>query len=78
MEKIKADVLILGDLICKEKLTGGGKLYPCRREEVEEFFDIDGACVVEGDLTVCGLDTGGKVVVACGAVAVEGGGDGEQ
>lgn len=78
MEKIKADILIRGDLICKEKLIGGGKLYPCRREDVEAFFDIDGACVVEGGLRVDGLDTGDKTVVVCGAVAVEGGGDGEQ
>lgn len=24
MEKIKADILINGDLVCKQKLTGGG------------------------------------------------------
>lgn len=28
MERIKVDVLILGDLICKEKLTGGVNCTP--------------------------------------------------
>ena len=77
MERIKVDVLVLGDLICKEKLTGGGKLYPCRREEVEEFFDIDGACIVRGDVEASCFDSGEKVVAVCGSVAAKGGGHGE-
>lgn len=32
MEKIKADILINGDLVCKQKLTGGGvKSTPAER-----------------------------------------------
>lgn len=53
-------------------------MYPCRRENVEEFFDTTDACVIAGDLIADSLDTGGKVVVACGAVAVKGGGDGSH
>lgn len=76
MEKIKADILVFGDLICKEKLIGGGKLYPCRRNDVEAFFDTTDACVIAGDLIADSLDTGDKVVVVCGALAVKGGSDG--
>lgn len=53
-------------------------MYPCRRENVEEFFDTSEACVVNGDLIVDGFDTGGKVVVVCGALAVKGGCDGSH
>lgn len=31
MEKIKVDILILGDLVCKQKLTGGVKSTPVER-----------------------------------------------
>lgn len=32
MEKKKADILIRGDLICKEKLIGVGMVYRIRRK----------------------------------------------
>ena len=73
MGKLKADVVIYGDLICKEKLQGGGKIYVTSRKELESFFDIDGACVVRGNVETSSFDSGEKVVVVCGAVAVKGG-----
>ena len=33
MEKIKADILINGDLICKQTLIGGGQNLPLRKGE---------------------------------------------
>lgn len=75
-DKKKADIVIRGGLICKEKLIGGGNLYSCPWEEVASFFDTEGACVIAGDLIADSLDTGDKVVVVCGALAVKGGSDG--
>lgn len=76
-EKVKADILILGDLICKQKLMGGGgKIYPCRKEELNEWFDYEEAMVVVGDVVVDSFDSGMRTVVVTGAVAAKGGNDG--
>lgn len=77
-EKIQADLVILGNLICERRLTGGGKIYPCRREQLESFFDIGGACIIEGDVCVDNFHTGGRCVVVCGGVSAKGGGNGQQ
>ena len=77
MGKLKADVVIYGSLICKEKLQGGGKIYVTSRKELESFFDIDGACIVRGDVEASSFDSGEKVVAVCGSVAAKGGGHGE-
>lgn len=76
MEKMKADILILGNLICKYKLTGGGKIYPCRKEDLNEWFDYEEAMVVVGDVIVDSFDSGMRTVVVTGTVAAKGGNDG--
>lgn len=76
MEKIKADVLINGDLICEYKLNGGGKIYPCRKENLDEWFDYDNALVIDGDVVVDNFDSKQYTVVVTGSVAAKGGSDG--
>lgn len=79
MEKKKADIVIYGNLICEQKLMGGGKLYLQKDvNTLQEFFDIEGACVIHGDLRVDNFNAGDLCVVVCGYVAAKGGGDGEQ
>lgn len=79
MEKKKADIVIYGNLICEQKLMGGGKLYLQKDvNTLQEFFDIEGACVIHGDLQVDNFNAGDLCVVVCGWAAAKGGGDGEQ
>lgn len=79
MEKIKTDILILGDLICEKSLIGGGgKIYLTKKEDVGRNFDVSSACVVEGDIHIKSFDNGDKTVVVCGAASVEGGSYGKQ
>lgn len=73
MEKKKADIIIYGNLICEQKLTGGGKIYSCLKENLEAFFDIDGACAIEGNLHVENFNAADKCVVVCGSIATKGG-----
>ena len=73
MDKKKADIVILGNLICEEKLTGGGKIYSCKREDLGKCFDVGDACVVDGDVCAGSFNAGGLCVVVCGAVAAKGG-----
>ena len=73
MEKKKVDIVILGNLICEQKLTGGGNLYPCIREELESFFDISEACIIEGDVCVNSFNAANKCIVVCGSIASKGG-----
>ena len=76
MEKIKVDILILGDLVCEQKLTGGGKIYPCRKENIDELFDTNNALVIDGDVVVDNFNSKEYTVVVTGAVASKGGRDG--
>lgn len=77
MEKKKADIVIYGNLICKQKLTGGGKLYLQNDvNTLTEFFDIEGTCVIHGDLQVESFNACDLCVVVCGYVAAKGGSDG--
>lgn len=76
MEKIKADILINGDLICKQTLIGGGKIYPCGKENLDEWFDYDNALVINGDVAVDSFDSKQYTVVVTGSIAAKGGNDG--
>ena len=74
MEKIKADILITGDLICKEYSTGGGgKIYSCKKEDLHEWFDVHSAVIIDGDVLVDSFDSKEYTVVVCGANACKGG-----
>lgn len=76
MEKIKVDVLIKGSLICKQILRGGGKIYPCKSEKLDEWFDYEKALVIDGDVVVNSFNSMEYVVVVTGAAAVGGGSHG--
>lgn len=76
MEKKKADIVIYGNLLA-DKAIGGGNLYLQKNvNTLQEFFDIEGACVIRGDLQVDNFNAGDLCVVVCGYVAAKGGGDG--
>ena len=76
MEKKKADIVIYGNLLAN-KAIGGGNLYLQNNvNNLQEFFDIEGACVIRGDLQVESFNAGDRCVVVCGALAVKGGSDG--
>lgn len=76
MEKLKVDVLIKGDLICKQILTGGGEIYPCKIEKLNEWFDYDSALVIDGDIVVDNFNSMDYTVVVTGALAAKGGSHG--
>lgn len=78
MGKKKADIVIIGNLLASKQI-GGGNLYLQKNvNTLQEFFDIEGACVIHGDLQVDNFNAGDLCVVVCGYVAAKGGGDGEQ
>lgn len=78
MGKKKADIVIYGNLLAN-KVIGGGNLYLQKDvNNLQEFFDIEGACVIHGDLQVESFNAGDLCVVVCGYAAAKGGGDGEQ
>lgn len=68
MERIKADILINGSLICKEKL-GGGKIYSCKKEKLDEWFDTHNAVVIDGDVLVGSFNSACYTVVVTGNLA---------
>lgn len=72
MGKIKADILIKGDLICKKLLTGGGQIYSCKTDDLDEWFDVYSAVVIDGDVVVNSFNSMEYVVVVTGAAAVGG------
>lgn len=76
MEKIKADILITGDLICKELLTGGGKIYSSKNECLDEYFDIHDSVVITGDVVVDRFYSKEYTVVVTGSIVAKGGSDG--
>lgn len=73
MEKIKVDILVIGNLICNDNLRGGGKIYPCKSEELDLWFDVEHALVIDGDVIVDNFDSKDYTVVVTGAVAAKGG-----
>ena len=74
MEKIKADILIKGDLICEKMLnSGGGQIYSCKTDDLDEWFDVHSAVVIDGDVVVDSFDSMDYTVVVTGAVVAKGG-----
>lgn len=74
MEKIRVDILIKGNLICKQILRGG--IYPCKSEKLNEWFDYEKALVIDGDVVVDSFNSKEYTVVVTGAMAVGGGSHG--
>lgn len=75
MEKIKVDILIRGNLICKELLTGG-KIYSSKNECLDEYFDIHDSVVITGDVVVDRFYSKEYTVVVAGSIVAKGGSDG--
>lgn len=69
MEKIKADLLIKGNLICEKMLMGGG-VFPSADLS---YFDTSEAVIIDGDLTVQNFDSKEQTVVVCGFAVAKGG-----
>lgn len=76
MEKKKADIVIYGNLLAIKSIGGGNLYLQNDVNNLQEFFDINGACVIHGDLQVDSFSAGDLCVVVCGYVAAKGGGDG--
>ena len=75
--KKKADIVIYGNLLATKSIGGGCKIYLHDNvNTLQEFFDINGACVIHGDLQVESFSAGDLCVVVCGWAAAKGGGDG--
>lgn len=71
--KKKADIVIYGNLLATKSI-GGGKIYLQNNvNTLQEFFDINGACVIHGDLQVESFNAGDLCVVVCGYAAAKGG-----
>ena len=74
MEKKKADIVIYGNLLATKSIGGGGNLYLQKDvNTLTEFFDINGACAIHGDLQVESFSAGDLCVVVCGYAAAKGG-----
>ena len=73
--KKKADIVIYGNLLTTKSI-GGGKIYLHDNvNTLQEFFDINGACVIHGALQVESFNAGDLCVVVCGYAAAKGGQD---
>lgn len=73
--KTKADILIVGNLLCINEIRGG-QLYHCPLRLLEENFDTRDAITIHGDVSVESFDAKGKVVVVTNAISTKGGGYG--
>lgn len=73
MEKIKVDIFIEGNLLCINKLHGGG-IYALGNNSLNEYFDIDSAVRINGTINIESFDSSDKIVVVTGSVACKGGG----
>ena len=72
--KKKADIVIYGNLLATKSIEGVGKIYLHNNvNTLKEFFDINGACVIHGDLQVESFNAGDLCVVVCGYAAAKGG-----
>lgn len=76
MEKIKADILINGDLICEQKLNGGGQIYST--SDVEKYFDASNAIIIDGDVNINSIDSKNYIIVITGSVITKGGSYGKR
>ena len=75
MEKEKVDMLIRGNLICENKLNGGGVISGYD-EELDTQYDISCAIIIDGDVHVNAFDSSHSIVLVTGFVATKGGGYG--
>lgn len=70
--KKKVDLLIKGNLLVINNITGGG-IFSTSLEQLEEHFNVSEAAIIEGDLNVESFDCRSLCVVVLGAVVAKGG-----
>lgn len=68
----KVDLLIKGNLLVINNITGGG-IFSTSLEQLEEHFNVSEAAIIEGDLNVKSFDCRSLCVVVLGAVVAKGG-----
>lgn len=69
--KKKVDLLIKGNLLVINNITGG--IFSTSLEQLEEHFNVSEAAIIEGDLNVESFDCRSLCVVVLGAVVAKGG-----
>ena len=76
--KTKADILIVGNLLCINDIRSmwGGVICHCPLRLLEENFDTSEAITIHGDVSVESFDAKDKVVVVTNAISTKGGGYG--
>lgn len=70
--KKKVNLLIKGNLLVINNITGGG-IFSTSLEQLEEHFNVSEAAIIEGDLNVESFDCRPLCVVVLGAVVAKGG-----
>jgi hypothetical protein len=70
--KKKVDLLIKGNLLAINNITGGG-IFSTSLEQLEEHFNVSEAAIIEGDLNIESFDCRSLCVVVLGAVVAKGG-----
>lgn len=73
--KTKAEILIVGNLLCINEIRGG-QICHCPLRLLEENFDTSEAITIHGDVSVESFDAKDKVVVVTNAISTKGGGYG--
>lgn len=68
----KVDLLIKGNLLVINNITGGG-IFSTSLEQLEEHFNVSEEAIIEGDLNVESFDCRSLCVVVLGAVVAKGG-----
>ena len=68
----KVDLLIKGNLLVINNITGGG-IFSTSLEQLEEHFNVSEAAIIEGDLNIESFDCRSLWVVVLGAVVAKGG-----
>lgn len=71
MKKIKADILIKGNLICSNNVTGGGQIYSTHKPE--KYFNTTESIVIDGDININNLNSKQYVIVVVGSIITNGG-----
>lgn len=70
--KKKVNLLIKGNLLVINNITGGG-IFSTSLEQLEEHFNVSEAAIIEGDLNIESFDCRSLCVVVLGAVVAKGG-----
>ena len=68
----KVDLLIKGNLLVINNITGGG-IFSTSLEQLEEHFNVSEAAIIEGNLNIESFDCRSLCVVVLGAVVAKGG-----